>query len=474
MALGRRLPVAQLAVLASVALLDSIVSVAYLPALPAIARSYHASPALLGWTVSVPSLVGAAAYPIGGRIGDLYGRRRVLLVLLGLSTAGSACLAVFHSDATLLIGRAAQGAVAPAAPLSVALVTELVGEERRAQVLPLIVAVAGAGFGLGFLGGAVAVEHLGIDGMSAGLAALGAVGIAAIWALVHPKPRAREAGRVDWIGALLLCSPVGLLLLALGQAPSWGWSSPQILALLIAVPVLLVLFAIRQATSTDGLIPSGLLARREVPAIWVISLFVALALVIIYVLLPELLQAPASVGGFALTPANAGLVLLAPSLTYLLGGAIGGAVIARAGVPAASAAGMSLALCGYAALAATRTTIPTTAAFASLAFFGTSLAIAAVSYGTAQAAPPNTVATALALNTMVLAIGNAIGAQALATVVAHVGTIGGLPTNDAYTAGFVLGAGLSLTASLVALAAYPAFARSRTQVRATPSHSSGT
>jgi hypothetical protein len=62
---------------------------------------------------------------------------------------------------------------------------------------------------------------------------------------------------------------------------------------------------------------------------------------------------------------------------------------------------------------------------------------------------------------MVIAIGNAIGAQVLATVVAHVGTIGGLPTNDAYTAGFVVGAGLSLAASVVALAAFPAVARYR-------------
>jgi hypothetical protein len=66
-AAARRLPLVPLVALASVALLDSLVSVVYLPALPAIARSYHASPALLGWTVSVPALVGAATYPLGGR-----------------------------------------------------------------------------------------------------------------------------------------------------------------------------------------------------------------------------------------------------------------------------------------------------------------------------------------------------------------------------------------------------------------------
>ena len=131
-ALQARLPLVPLMALASVALLDSLVSVVYLPALPAIARSYHASPALLGWSVSIPALVGGAAYPLGGRLGDLYGRRPVVLALLGMFVAGSACLAAFHSSATLLLGRSAQGSLAAAAPLSVALATELVGPERRA------------------------------------------------------------------------------------------------------------------------------------------------------------------------------------------------------------------------------------------------------------------------------------------------------------------------------------------------------
>jgi subtilisin family serine protease len=97
--------------------------------------------------------------------------------------------------------------------------------------------------------------------------------------------------------------------------------------------------------------------------------------------------------------------------------------------------------------------VAVTAAFAAVTFLGTSVAIAAVSYGTAQVARPRTVATALSLNTMVIAVGNAIAVQLLAAVVAHVGTIGGLPTHDAYTAGFLLGAGLSLVAVLAAVAA---------------------
>jgi hypothetical protein len=154
-----------------------------------------------------------------------------------------------------------------------------------------------------------------------------------------------------------------------------------------------------------------------------------------------------------LSPIQAGSVLLAPSAAYLLGGVITAAGIARTGVAAATAAGMVLSLCGYGGLAATRGTVVATAAFASITFLGTSVAIAAVSYGTAQAATASTVATALALNTMVIAIGNAIAAQLLAAAVAHVGTVGGLPTHDAYTAGFLLGAGLSLVAILAAVAA---------------------
>jgi MFS family permease len=437
-----------------VPLLSSITSVAYLPALPAIARSYHASAALLGWTVSVPSLVGAACYPIGGRLGDLYGRRRVLLGLVGLFTAGSACLAVFHSDATLLIGRAAQAAIVAAAPLSTALVTELVGYERRAQVVPRIIGVTGAGFGLGFLGGALVVQHLGLVALSAGLAGLGVAAAGAVAATVRPPRTAPASGGVDWLGVVLLCAPIGMLVLALGQATSWGWSSPQIIALLIAAPALLGLLAIRQATGRGWLIPPGLFARREVPAIYALCVLVGSAQVSLYILLPELLQAPALAGGFNLATAAAGLLLSITCLAFVLGGILSKSVIVRLGVPAATASAMALACLGYATLAIARVTVPGIAVVAGVTFLGVSISIAAVVYGIAQAAPARTVATALALLESAIAIGSAIGAQLLATVVARVGTVGGLPTKDAYTAGFTFAAGLALTASLVALGTY--------------------
>jgi MFS family permease len=448
------LPVAPLIALATVPLLSSIVSVAYLPALPAIARSYHASAALLGWTVSVPSLVGAACYPIGGRLGDLYGRRRVLLGLVGLFIAGSACLAVFHSDATLLLGRAAQAAIVAAAPLSTALVTELVGHERRAQVVPRIIAVTGAGFGLGFLGGALVVEHLGLAALSAGLAALGAAAAGAVALTVRPANTAPASGDLDWLGALLLCAPIGMLLLALGQGMSWGWSSPQIIVLLIAAPALLGLFATRQATRRDGLIPRELLARREVHPIYALCVLVGAAQVSLYILLPELLQASPLAGGFTLSTTMAGLVLSITCVAFVLGGILSKPVITRLGVPAATASAMALAACGYATLGIARATISGTAVVAVVTFLGISISIAAVVYGIAQAAPPRTVGTALALLESAIAIGSAIGAQLLATVVARAGTVGGLPTKDGYTAGFLLAAGLALIASLVALAAY--------------------
>ena len=449
---GTGLPVVPLVALATVPLLSSIAAVAYLPALPTIARSYHASAAILGWTVSVPALVGAACYPIGGRLGDLHGRRRVLLGLVGLFTAGSACLAVFHSDATLIVGRAAQAAIVAAAPLSTALVTELVGHERRVQVVPRIIGITGAGFGLGFLGGALVIEHLGLAALSAGLAALAVAAAGAVAATVHPARTAAASRGVDWLGALLLCAPIGMLLLALGQATSWGWSSPQIIALLIAAPAVLGLFALRQATRKDGLIPPGLLGRRDLRAIYALCVLVGLAQVSLYILLPELLQASPLAGGFTLSTATAGLVLSVTCLAFVLGGILSKSVISRLGVSAATASAMGLACCGYTTLAIARATIPGTAVLASITFLGISISIAALVYGIAQAAPPRAVATALALLETAIAIGSAVGAQLQATLVAHVGTVGGLPTKEAYTAGFTLAAGLALTTTLVALA----------------------
>jgi MFS family permease len=461
------LPVVPLIALASVPLFGAMAATAYLPALPAIARSYHASATLLGWTVSVPGLVGAASVPIGGRLGDLYGRRRVLLGLVSLFAAGSACLAVFHSDATLILGRTAQSASGAAGPLTTAIVTELIGQERRAQVVPRLIGVVGAGFGLGFLGGALVVEHLGLAALSAGLAVISVAAGGAVAATVRPPRTARASGGVDWLGGVLLCAPIAMLLVALGQATSWGWSSPRIIALLIAAPALLGLFAIRHATGRDELIPPGLIEQREVRLIYVLCLVVGVAQVSLYILLPELLQASPVAGGFTLSTATAGLVLSITCLGCVLGGILSKSVITRLGVPGAVAAAMGLACWGYATLAVARASIPGTAVLASITFLGFSISTAAVVYGIAQAAPPRVVATALALLETAIGIGTAVGAQLLATVVAQVGTVGGLPTKDAYTAGFTLAAGLALTASLVALAMHRRLALQRPPAQGT-------
>jgi hypothetical protein len=144
-------------------------------------------------------------------------------------------------------------------------------------------------------------------------------------------------------------------------------------------------------------------------------------------------------------------VLSITCLAFVLGGIVSKPVITRLGVPAATASAVALTCCGYAALAIARATIPGTAILASITFLGISVSIAALVYGIAQAAPPQTVATALALLETAMAIGVAVGAQLQATVVAQVGTASGLPTKDAYTAGFIVAAGLALIASLVAL-----------------------
>jgi predicted MFS family arabinose efflux permease len=278
-------------------------------------------------------------------------------------------------------------------------------------------------------------------------------------AKVHPSRASPPSGGVDWLGAVLLCAPIGMLLLVLGQAMSWGWSSPQIIALLIGAPAVLGLFAIRQATGRGGLIPPGLLACREVPAIYALCVLVGSAQVSLYILLPEFLQGSPLVGGFTLSTAATGLVLSITCLAFVLGGILSKSVIVRLGVPAATAAAMALACCGYATLAIARATVPGIAVLASITFLGISISIAAVVYGIAQAAPSRTVATALALLESAIAIGSAVGAQLLATVVAQVGAVGGLPTKDAYTAGFALAAALALTASLVAVATCRRLAR---------------
>src|SRR3954453_23672773 len=222
------------------------------PALPEIQHSYHADPSSAAWILTGYLLAASVATPIVGKLGDLFGRGRVLTFVLLTFAAGSVVCALAGSLGVLVVGRLIRGVGGGIFPLAFGIIRETFPPERGATAIGGISATfgVGGGGGGGFGGVRGGGRGLGLAGLLVeapdaswlfwlGLMALPAA--FAIWRYV-PTEETRPDAKVDWLGAALLSVALAGLLYGLSKANEWGWGSPRVLALSIGGLVLAVLW----------------------------------------------------------------------------------------------------------------------------------------------------------------------------------------------------------------------------------------
>jgi len=197
------------------------------PALPEIQREYGADAASAAWILTGYLLAASVATPIVGKLGDLFGRGRVLTMVLLVFAAGSAVCALAPSLGVLVLGRIIQGIGGGIFPLAFGIIRETFPPERVATAIGGISATFGIGGGVGLVIAGLIVESLGASWLFwLGLMALPAA--FAIWRYVPSEPP-RPGARVDWLGALVLSGALASILLGVTRAGEWGWGSPATL-----------------------------------------------------------------------------------------------------------------------------------------------------------------------------------------------------------------------------------------------------
>ena len=223
------------------ALVVSLTQSLLVPVLSVLPGDLHTSSANVEWLLTATLLVGAVAVPLFGRLGDMFGKRVMLLVALGTLTAGSLLDAVTDNVGLLITGRAIQGVSLAAIPLGISLLSSLLPRERVPAAIALISSMLGVGGALGLPLAGVVVEHADFHVLFWITAAAGAASFLGT-VLVVPEAPNRQGGRVDVVGAVLLSAALVALLLPLAQGSSWGWSSARTLGLLAASVLLIVTF----------------------------------------------------------------------------------------------------------------------------------------------------------------------------------------------------------------------------------------
>ncbi|MET7403481.1 MFS transporter [Dactylosporangium sp. NPDC005572] len=433
----------------------SLLQTFVVPALPELRSDLAAGPTSASWVISAFLVSSSVGTVILGRLGDLFGRRRLMLVSLAVLGLGSLIAALSDSIGMLIAARAIQGLGAGTFPLAFGLVRETFRRERVPVVIGTISAVFGIGFGLGLVLPGPLIDAYGWPSLFWASLALVLIAAAAVVAFIH-VPAQPVVGRIDWTGAVLLSVALVALLLAISQARVWGalWT---ILLIAVAAAAFAVFLRVEHRLASP-LINFGVLRRRPVVAANLTALIIGLGMYGAFTLVPQLVQTPTETGyGFGATTTQAGLYLLPMAVTMLFAGPLAGRLGPKLGWTTTLVIACLIGSAGFALLAIGRDTGWAIATGAGVIGVGVGFAFSALANVVVAAVDPHQTGEATGVNTIVRTIGGAFGAQIAAAIVTSATLPGtSIPDPSGYTTAFTVSAIALVAAALAALIGRPA------------------
>ena len=411
------------------AMLQSLVA----PALRTIQADLHTTTTAVAWVFTGYLLSASVATPIVGRFGDMFGKKRMLVLTLAIVAAGTLVAALATSIGVLILGRVIQGAGGAIFPLSFAIIRDEFPRERVPTGIALISALLGVGGGLGILLAGPITQHLSYHWLF--WLPLVPVVVACVAAqVVIPESPIRAPGRIDWAGAVLLTAWLVALLVGVSEGPTWGWTSARVLGLFAVAAVLLVLWARAERLIEAPLVDMQML---RLPAVWTTNLTALLlgaGMYSSFVLIPEFVELPASGGvGFGSSVTQAGIFLLPATLGMLLVGPLAGRLSSSLGPKVPLVAGCLLTAASYTFVAVAHDARWQIYVCTSLMGAGIGFAFGAMANLIVAAVRPEETGVATGMNTIVRTIGGSLGSQVSASVVAA-------STERAFTTAFAIAA----------------------------------
>lgn len=247
------------------------------PLLPALGAMHHVSAGDLNWVASVQLMAAAAAVPLFGRLGDLYGHRRLLRISVLMLTAGSLLVATASSFEALLVGRFMQAPLAALLPLEIGIVRDRLDPQRARKAIGLLIGSLVAGGAVGAVGIGWVFRQLGDPNQALLVPAAMTVLAVPVTYFLIPETVTRKTGvRVDWLGALLLSTGLGTLLFGLAKAKTWGWGG-AVFALVAVGLLVLAVWVWIESRVQDPMVDVRALAHRSTLPLYGASLLLGIA-----------------------------------------------------------------------------------------------------------------------------------------------------------------------------------------------------
>ncbi|NBE55589.1 MFS transporter [Streptomyces boluensis] len=424
------------------------------PLIAELPQLLNTSPSNAAWVVTVTLLVAGVCVPVSGRLGDLMGKRRMLLVCAVPLAVGSVVCALSSTVVPMIVGRGLQGMGMGMVPLGIALIRDVVPAERLSSAIALVSASMGIGGAIGLPVAAAVAEYADWRALFWGAAVLAVISGVLIRAVVPEVPVAARGQRFDLPGALGLAVGLVALLLGISKGADWGWSSRTTLGVLALAVLALAVWGRWELRTRDPLIDLRTTARPRVLLTNAASILVGVGMYAFMLIAPQLLQFPEETGfGLGQSMLAAGLWLAPGGVMMMIVSPLAGKLISARGPKPALVLGALIISLGYGLALPLMDSALGLMAVGIVTSSGVGLAYGAMPALIMSSVPLSETAAANGFNSLMRSLGTTIGAAVVGVVLAQMTvTVGGhtFASEDGFRTGLVIGCGAALLAAAVA------------------------
>jgi len=448
--------------LTAMVLLIQYVETMLLPGIPVIQNYFSTTEPLVAWITTASLIAGVAISPLAGKLGDFWGKKNMILVVLIFYVAGVGIAGFSTSIYVLLFARALQGIGFAMTPLSLAIIADTFPKDKMATAQGIIGVVAIIGLVIGFVVGALIIQDLGwryafYTSFVLSLALFGFV------VKVIKKDPLCAKGKVDYIGVTTLSAGIVLALLYLTEGPSLGWFSVESLALLTSGVIFTCYFFVYENKTTNPLIQLSVLRIRNVLVPNLVGLVSSIATFIITYATIYYAELPKPFG-LGIDVISTGLMLVPAALVTLVAAPIVGKIVTRSGPKSMLFAGSFVMILGFVLIIVARFSVTGLAAAMVCAYAGIIILSIPTANMLAISLPRDSSAVGQGVNQMLKSLGSGIGpilatvimASLTAPLVSVIGgqtvVVGHLPSSMAFNVIAIVGLAVMAVVMVICLA----------------------
>lgn len=442
------------AAMAFAGVVTAVMQTLVVPLLPTFIADLHTTHETVSWVVTASLIAGAVSTPVLGRLGDMYGRREVMVGALVCLMAGSLVGALSSHVLALVVSRAFQGVALAVVPLGIGILRDVLPPERAASSSALMSTTMGVGAAVGVpLTSLIAryADWHAVFWMSGGL---GLLALLLVLALV-PRTETRPGGRFDAPGTLGLVVALVCFLVAVSRGNTWGWTSPAVLGLFAASLAVGAVWAYHETCVPDPIVQLRSMANPAVLLTNLSTLLIGFSFFANSLVTSQLVQEPVETGyGLGLSVLAGGLCMLPASVTMLLFSPVAARIAAARGPKLPVVCGIVLMVVGYMLRLFTSENLVLIIVGAAIVGIGTAFPYSTLPALLMQHVPRAQTGAANGVNVLMRAVGQAVCSAVVAAVLAGMTVeVGGTtaPAFEAYLTTFFLAGCVAVGALLVVL-----------------------